>query len=249
MSQPDITVYGAYWCPDCHRSKQFLGEHQIPYNWVDIEEKSEGEQFVIKANEGKRRIPTLAFSDGSILTNPSNADLAQKLGLKTTAERHHYDLIVIGGGPAGMTAGLYTAREGIDTLLIERAALGGQAAATMTLDNVPASRRASTATTTPDVCGRRSSVSASSSFRRRTSIPSTATTTTTAWTRLTVVNTAPLPFCSPRGVVIAAWVFRERTSTSAAGFTSAPPATGRSTKASRSPSSGVAIAPRRRACS
>ncbi len=136
-SQPEITVYGAFWCPDCHRSKQFLGEHQIPYGWVDIAEDQEGERFVIETNEGKRRIPTIVFGDGSVLTNPSNPELAAKLGLKTTAERHHYDLILLGGGPAGLTAALYTAREGIDTLVAERAALGGQAAATLHLDNVP----------------------------------------------------------------------------------------------------------------
>jgi thioredoxin reductase (NADPH) len=133
----DITIYGAYWCPDCRRSKQFLGEHQIPYKWVDIEQDKEGEAYVLQKNEGKRIIPTIEFEDGSILVEPSNAELAAKLGLKTTAARSHYDLIVIGGGPAGLTAALYTAREGIDTLVIERAALGGQAAATERLDNVP----------------------------------------------------------------------------------------------------------------
>jgi thioredoxin reductase (NADPH) len=133
----DITIYGAYWCPDCRRSKQFLGEHQIPYKWVDIEQDKAGETYVLQKNDGKRIIPTIEFEDGSILVEPSNAELAVKLGLKTTAVRSHYDLIVIGGGPAGLTAALYTAREGIDTLVIERAALGGQAAATERLDNVP----------------------------------------------------------------------------------------------------------------
>jgi thioredoxin reductase (NADPH) len=133
----DITVYGAYWCPDCRRSKQFLGEHQIPYHWVDIEQDQAGEAYVRLRNEGKRIIPTIEFADGSILVEPSNAELAAKLGLKTAAERSHYDLIVVGGGPAGLTAALYTAREGIDTLVVERAALGGQAATTQWLDNVP----------------------------------------------------------------------------------------------------------------
>ena len=137
MAEPEITVYGAPWCPDCRQSKQFLGEHQIPYTWVDIEEDKEGEEFVVKTNKGKRIIPTIVFADGSFLVEPSNAELATKLGLKTTASRSHYDLIVLGGGPAGLTAAVYTAREFIDTLVIERAAFGGQAAGTEKLDNMP----------------------------------------------------------------------------------------------------------------
>lgn len=134
---PNITIYGAYWCPDCRRSKQFLGEHQIPYRWVNIEEDLDGERYVIEVNEGKRIIPTIVFADGSKLVEPSNAALAQKLGLKTTAVRHHYDLIVLGAGPAGLTAAFYAAREAIDTLVIERAAIGGQSAATEKLENLP----------------------------------------------------------------------------------------------------------------
>jgi thioredoxin reductase (NADPH) len=137
MSKPTITVYGAHWCPDCRRSKQFLGEHQIPYNWIDIEQDAEAEAHVIELNGGKRIIPTIVFEDGSHLVEPSNAELATKLGLKTSASRSHYDLIIVGGGPAGLTTALYTAREAIDTLVVERAALGGQAAATEKIDNMP----------------------------------------------------------------------------------------------------------------
>lgn len=132
-----ITVYGAYWCPDCRRSKQFLGEHQIPYEWVDIEQDPTAERLVIDINQGKRIIPTIVFDDGSHLVEPSNAELAAKLGLRTAIERKHFPLVIVGGGPAGLTAALYTAREGIDTLVIERAAVGGQAAATEKLDNLP----------------------------------------------------------------------------------------------------------------
>ncbi len=95
--KPNITVYGAHWCPDCRRSKQFLGEHQLPYAWVDIEQDKAGEQYVIQKNDGKRIIPTIEFADGSILVEPSNVELAAKLSLKTSAERSHYDLIIVGG--------------------------------------------------------------------------------------------------------------------------------------------------------
>ncbi len=137
MGEKGIRLYGAHWCPDCRRCKQFLGEHQIPYQLIDIEQDPEAERFVLAKNQGKRLIPMIVFPDDSFLVDPSNAELATKLGLKTDAARSHYDLIIIGGGPAGLTAALYTARESIDTLLIERAAFGGQAAGTETLENMP----------------------------------------------------------------------------------------------------------------
>jgi thioredoxin reductase (NADPH) len=137
MPDAKVTVYGAYWCPDCRRSKRFLGEQFVPYQWVDIEQDKQGEAFVLQKNNGKRIIPTVVFEDGSFLVEPSNAELAKKLGLKTEAKKTYYDLIIVGGGPSGLTAAIYASREGADTLLIERSGLGGQVGITVGLDNFP----------------------------------------------------------------------------------------------------------------
>jgi thioredoxin reductase (NADPH) len=137
MVDSKVTVFGAYWCPDCRRSKKFLGEQFVPYKWVDIEQDKDGEIFVLEKNNGKRIIPMIVFENGSFLVEPTNAELAKKLGLKTEAKKTYYDLIIIGGGPAGLTAAIYAAREGSDTLLIERSGLGGQAGITVGLDNFP----------------------------------------------------------------------------------------------------------------
>ncbi len=137
MTEPKVTVYGAYWCPDCRRSKKFLGEQFIPYRWVDIEQDKEGEAYVLQRNDGKRIIPLILFEDDTFLVEPTNAQLARKLGLPTEAKKTYYDLIIIGGGPAGLTAAIYASREGADVLLIERSGLGGQAGITVGLDNFP----------------------------------------------------------------------------------------------------------------
>ncbi len=136
MPEP-ITVYGAPWCPDCRRSKKFLSEHLIRYEWIDIDQDEAARALVEEKNQGKRIIPTIVFPDGSFVVEPSNAELAQKLGLQTKPLRTAYDLVIIGGGPGGLTAALYAAREGVETLVIEKSALGGQAGITAVIENFP----------------------------------------------------------------------------------------------------------------
>lgn len=133
----DITVYGAPWCPDCRRAKKFLGEQRVAYRWVDIDQDAAGLAEVERLQDGGHTIPTIVFGDGSHLLEPSNEELARKLGLTLQAQRGCYDLAIIGGGPAALAAAIYAAREGIDAVVVERSALGGQAGVTERIDNYP----------------------------------------------------------------------------------------------------------------
>jgi len=130
-------MYGTAWCSDCKRTKKFFGEQRVHYEFIDIDGDPAGLAAVEKANNGKHIIPVLKFGDGSTLIEPSNAELAKKLGLQTAARNKFYDLIVVGSGPAGLTAAFYAAREGIETLVIERGGIGGQVGTTERLDNFP----------------------------------------------------------------------------------------------------------------
>ena len=133
----EILVYGASWCPDCRRAKKFLADQRVPYSWHDIEGDPGGVRVVRDRNEGKNIIPTIVFPDGSHLSEPSNEELAEKLGLQRQAMQHVYDLIVVGGGPTGLTTSIYAARENLETLIIDSKGLGGQAGVTERLDNYP----------------------------------------------------------------------------------------------------------------
>jgi thioredoxin reductase (NADPH) len=133
----EVIVYGAPWCPDCKRAKKFLAEHRVAYQWVDIDEEPEGLRFVEELQHGGRTIPTILFPDGSHLLEPTDEELARKLGLKLQADRAFYDLAIIGGGPAGLAAAIYAAREGMESVVIDRSSLGGQAGVTERIDNYP----------------------------------------------------------------------------------------------------------------
>jgi thioredoxin reductase (NADPH) len=133
----DIKVYGAPWCPDCKRSKKFLAEHRVAFDWIDIDRDSDGLAYVEHQQNGGRSIPMIVFADGSRLLEPGDDELARRLGLRLEAEEQFYDLLIIGGGPAGLAASIYAAREGIDAIVVDKGGLGGQAGVSERIDNYP----------------------------------------------------------------------------------------------------------------
>lgn len=133
----DIVIYGASWCPDCRRAKKFLSDQRIAFAWHDLENEPELVAEVQARNDGNDIIPTIVFPDGSHLAEPTNEELAEKLGIDRTAMMHVYDLVIVGGGPAALTTAIYAARENLEALVIDSKGLGGQAGVTERLDNYP----------------------------------------------------------------------------------------------------------------
>jgi mycoredoxin len=80
MDAGKITVYGTTWCGDCVRARRFLDERLIPYEWVDIVKNAEAQDFVARVNNGHRSVPTIVFEDGSVLVEPSDAELEARMG-------------------------------------------------------------------------------------------------------------------------------------------------------------------------
>ena len=79
MVNAKITVYGTEWCSDCHRAKTVLERHQVAYDWIDVDKDADSREYVLQINGGRRIVPTIVFEDGSILVEPSDAELATKL--------------------------------------------------------------------------------------------------------------------------------------------------------------------------
>lgn len=132
-----VRVVGHRWSPDSHRIKDFLARNQVPYHWVDVEAKSAdmATQRLLDSLGPDTCLPFLLFADGGCMDNPTNAQIAEKVGLHTQATHPFYDLVIVGGGPAGLAAAVYGASEGLCTLLIEREAPGGQAGMSSRIEN------------------------------------------------------------------------------------------------------------------
>jgi thioredoxin reductase (NADPH) len=135
--KPVMTVYGASWCPHCKRVKKFLSAHRVRYANVDVDAQPEAIERVKELQGGGQIIPTVVYPDGGFEVNPSDEALARRIGLTLKAERSAYDLVIVGGGPAGLAAAIYAAREGIDAIVAEASALGGQAGISDRIDNYP----------------------------------------------------------------------------------------------------------------
>jgi thioredoxin reductase (NADPH) len=130
-----IRVAGSLWSPRSHEVKDFLSRSQTPYQWVDVERDADARAQAEAVSPGLRRLPVVFFPDGTALIEPGTRALAEKLGLQTTAALPFYDLVIVGGGPAGLAAAVYGGSEGLRTVLCERETTGGQAGTSASIEN------------------------------------------------------------------------------------------------------------------
>ena len=132
-----IRILGARYSSEAHDLRDFMGRNRIPFQWLDIENRERDKEIdnLLTALGPDNTFPVVLFEDGTHICRPSIAAIANKLGLRTTSEKPFYDLIIAGGGPAGLAAAVYAASEGLDTVLIEREAPGGQAGMSSRIEN------------------------------------------------------------------------------------------------------------------
>jgi thioredoxin reductase (NADPH) len=130
----ETKVVGHRWSPRSHEVRDFLARNMIPYRWYSIEEP-EGARLLEAAGVPPTAVPLVVTPEGEPLANPSNPEIAAKVGLSTTPAADFYDLVIIGGGPAGLGAAVYAASEGLRTVLVERQATGGQAGQSSRIEN------------------------------------------------------------------------------------------------------------------
>ncbi|HET9495333.1 MAG TPA: FAD-dependent oxidoreductase [Chloroflexia bacterium] len=130
-----LRLIGHRWSPLSHQLKDYLARNQIPYHWTDVELDPEGMKTIESLGVDASQLPVVIFPDGTHLSRPDNASVAAKAGRSTKASLPFYDVIIVGGGPAGLAAAVYGASEGLRTLMIEREAPGGQAGTSSRIEN------------------------------------------------------------------------------------------------------------------
>jgi thioredoxin reductase (NADPH) len=131
----DVRVVGHRWSDRSHELKTFLARNHVPYRWYDIQRDAEARRLLGLVGAATDDLPLVLVPDGNVLTSPSTRDLADALGLRTTAQQPLYDVCIVGGGPAGLAAAVYAASEGLSTVIVEREAPGGQAGQSAAIEN------------------------------------------------------------------------------------------------------------------
>ena len=130
-----IRIIGFQWSPKSHRLKEFLSGNLIPYIWIDVEIDSEAEKYLESTKVKFDALPLVVLQDGTWTTDPELPDLAQRIGLQQIASEKMYDVLIIGGGPAGLAASVYGSCEGLKTILVEKSNPGGQASSSARIEN------------------------------------------------------------------------------------------------------------------
>jgi thioredoxin reductase (NADPH) len=129
-----IRVIGTRWSPRCYELREFLARNHIPYQWLDVE-SADAKAALAASGDGHGALPVVLLTDGTVLADPSLTELADRVGLRTHAQTDFFDLVIVGGGPAGLAAAVYGASEGLKTIIVEQEAPGGQAGLSSRIEN------------------------------------------------------------------------------------------------------------------
>jgi thioredoxin reductase (NADPH) len=130
-----VRVIGHRFSKQSHDLRDFLARNRVPARWLDVERDGEARELLMVAGVDADRLPVALLEDGSILERPTMLELAERLGISAEPVGDHYDLVIVGGGPAGLAAAVYGASEGLRTVLVEREAPGGQAGQSSRIEN------------------------------------------------------------------------------------------------------------------
>ncbi len=130
-----IRILGSQWSPQSFAAKEFLSRNRVPYQWVDLDRDATARALAELVAGSLSRLPVVFFPDGTHLIAPTHAELAAKAGMQTHANRPFYDVVVVGGGPAGLAHAVYAASEGLRTVVVESEAAGGQAGTSSMIEN------------------------------------------------------------------------------------------------------------------